>query len=338
MRENRALLSPFIRRFLLEYLVEDRNLSLNTQAGYRDTLMLLLPFVAERARVAIDQLRVDDITAKVVKGFLKNLQTERHVSNATRNQRLVAIHSLATFVGEDCPEHLDWCNKIHGVPFRRCVQKPVPYLNKKEIDAVLSVPDRRTLQGFRDHALLLFLFNSGARAEEAASLTIEDLTFGRSPAVKLLGKGDKCRTCPLWKETTHALEQLTQGRPMQSHVFVNRYGEPLTRSGIYKLVKRAAVRACQTEPSIRQKRLSPHTLRHSCATHMLKAGVDINTIRGWLGHVSVDTTNIYAEIDSEMKEKALEQCDVPGHSNSRRWHTDSGVMSFLKRLGRSQGP
>jgi site-specific recombinase XerD len=180
--------------------------------------------------------------------------------------------------------------------------------------------------------LLLFLFNSGARADEAAHLCVADLSTGRTPSVHILGKGNKHRTCPLWPETLQALEPFTRDRPAQARVFLNRCNAPLTRSGIYKLVQRTAARASLRQPSIKTKRVGPHCLRHSCATHLLRQGVDINTIRGWLGHVACETTNIYAEVDLEMKAKALAKCDPPGNASVKRWHKDPGVIAFLKGL------
>lgn len=326
------LIAPWIRRFLLEHLVQERNLSPNTQSGYRDTLLLLLPFVAKATKVSIDQLQIENFTPETVRGFLMYLQNARHVSGATRNQRLVAIHALARFIGENSPEHLAWCTQIRAIPFKRTTHGSLPYLDTPEVEALLAVPDRRTPQGARDHALLLFLFNSGARADEAAHLSIGDLTFGRAPAVKLLGKGNKYRACPLWPETLQALEPLAGARPAQARVFLNRSKEPLTRSGIYKLVQRTAARAASAQPSIKAKRIGPHCLRHACATHMLRQGVDINTIRGWLGHVSIDTTNVYAEVDLQMKATALAKCDVPGNAHIKRWRKDPGVVAFLKSL------
>jgi site-specific recombinase XerD len=332
MAEIRTPIAPFIRRFLLEHLVQERNLSPNTQSGYRDTLLLVLPFVAKAAKVSIDQLGVEDFTAERIRAFLKHLQTERHVSDATRNQRLVAIHSMARFIGENSPEHLAWCTHLRGIAFKRTTRERLPYLDKAEVDALLAVPDRRTPQGARDHALLLFLFNSGARADEAVHLSVGDLTFGRAPAVRLVGKGNKSRACPLWPETLQALQPLTRARPPDARVFLNRRKEPLTRSGIYKLVQRAAIRASRAQPSIKTKSIGPHCLRHACATHLLRQGVDINTIRGWLGHVSLDTTHIYAEADLEMKAKALEKCEVPRNARVKRWHKHPGVIAFLKGL------
>ncbi len=256
-------IAPWIRRFLLEHLIQERNLSPNTQASYRDTLLLLLPFVATAAKASIDQLLVEDFTAETIKAFLKHVQAERHVSDATRNQRLVAIHSLARFIGENSPEHLAWCSEICAIPFKRTARANVTYLDTPELDALLAVPDRSTPQGARNHALLLFLFNSGARADEAAHLCVADLSAGRTPAVHILGKGNKHRTCPLWPETIQALEPFTRDRPAQARVFLNRCNAPLTRSGIFKLVQRTAAGASLRQPSIKTKRIGPHSLRHS---------------------------------------------------------------------------
>jgi integrase/recombinase XerD len=325
-------IAPFLRRFLLEHLIRERNLSRNTQAGYRDTLILLLRFLAKTTSIRIDQLSVEDLSASSVRRFLHHLERDRRVSGATRNQRLVAIHSLARFIGEDRPEHLAWCNEIRAVPFKRTAHAPVPYLEKAEIEVLLAVPNRRTLQGARDHALLLFLYNTGARVEEAARLRVCDLQFGNSPAVTLLGKGNKSRRCPLWPQTIEGLKKLTANCTTEERVFLNRLHRPLTRFGIYALVRRIVSQARLTVPTLKAKRISPHCLRHACAVHMLRAGIDINTIRGWLGHVSLDTTHIYAEVDMEMKAKALARCDVPAHAAIRPWHTQPGVIAFLKSL------
>src|SRR5262249_20072239 len=158
-----------------------------------------------------------------------------------------------------------------------------------EMDALLAAPDQRTRQGARDHALLLFLYNSGARCDEAARLTVADLDLGASPAVKVLGKGNKIRLCPLWTSTARTLRALTAGRERQDHVFLNRRGDPITRFGIYTMVGRYARQVTQRVSSLRAKRVSPHVIRHTTAVHLLRAGVDINTIRAWLGHVSLDT-------------------------------------------------
>src|ERR1041384_5450677 len=182
------------------------------------------------------------------------------------------------------------------------------YLEKPEIDALLAVPDRRRPQGQRDYALLLFLYNTGARATETAELAVGAVALDAAPSVRFLGKGRKTRTCPLWSHTTKTLRQLLGARldgPRDEPVFRNSHGAPVTRSGFDDLNGRAVRKAAEATPAVRAKRVSPHSLRHTTAVHLLRAGVDINTIRAWLGHVSLETTNRYAEVDLETKAKAL---------------------------------
>lgn len=336
---DHELLGPWVRRFLLEYLVGERNLARNTQHSYRDTLRLLLPFVARQARRTIDRLCVDDLSADRVRAFLLDLEEERGCGVATRNQRLAAIHSLAHFIGLHSPEHVAWCGQVRAVPVKKAVRPLVGYLEKKEMDALLAAPDRGTRQGFRDHALLLFLYNSGARADEVAQVLIGDMELGLKPerdpsSVLIRGKGNKLRRCPLWAKTVNELNPLVSGRAPQEHAFLNRRGEPLTRYGIHALVERYVAKVVAEMPQLASKRVSPHTIRHTTATHLLRAGVDINTIRAWLGHVSLATTNVYAEVDLEMKAKALANCEVvEGDEEERKpWREQEGLMEFLRTL------
>jgi integrase/recombinase XerD len=332
-----SLLGPWVRRFLMEHLLGERNLARNTQRSYRDTFRLLLPAVARRARKSIDRLNVIDVSADRVRQFLGELEEKRRCGVATRNQRLAAIHALARFVGLHAPELVEWCGQVRAVPFKKAPQAPVTYLEKPEVDALLAAPDTATAQGRRDHALLLFLYNSGARADEAAQVQIGDLTFPQVTdrdlaSVLIRGKGNKRRRCPLWAQTACELAALVQGRDPGERVFLNRCGRPITRFGIYTLVERSAVRAAKDVPSLAAKQVSPHTMRHTTATHLLRSGVDINTIRAWLGHVSLMTTNVYAEVDLEMKAKALGNCEVEGKQNLTPWKEDGGLMEFLRTL------
>ncbi len=331
---NKTLAGPWIRRFLLEHLIGERNVSCNTQRSYRDALVLLMPFVANRLGKPVDRLAVEDITADVVCFFLLDLEKSRRCSVATRNQRLAAIHALARFVGQHSPEHIAWCGKIRTIPFKKATKAVRPYLDKPEIDALLASPNRQTPQGCRDHALLQFLYNSGARADEAAHVTVADLDLMSTPAsVKLLGKGNKERLCPLWPSTVAELKALIANRGAAERVFLNRCHQPITRYGIHTMVKRHTLKASTQMPSLKTKRVSPHTIRHATGMHLLRAGVDINTIRAWLGHVSIDTTNIYAEIDLEMKAKALAYCEVPNARKlTRPWRDDPNLMEFLRAL------
>jgi integrase/recombinase XerD len=331
MRDT-TLLGPWIRRFLLEHLVSERNLALNTRHSYRDALCLLIPFVSSRLHKPVDRLTVTDVSAQLVRDFLGDIETSRHCSIATRNQRLAAIHALARFVGEHSPEHIEWCAQVRYVPYKKGTHAMIPYLDKQEIDALLDCPDQRTEQGRRDYALLLFLYNSGARADEASQLVVGDLDLD-GESVHILGKGRKHRQCPLWPETVRELRALVEGRSPQERVFVNRCGQSMTRFGIHALVERTALRAQSAMPSLATKRVSPHSLRHSTATHLLSSGVDINTVRAWLGHASLDTTNVYAEIDLEGKAQALARCDVTNEREpKKRWVANPDLMQFLRSL------
>lgn len=333
MKTEKQPIGAWIRRFLMEHLVGERNLARNTQASYRDTLALLLPFAAKRLKKAVDRLSIEDISADVIRGFLRYLEGERNCSIVTRNQRLAAIHALSRFIGERSPEHVAWCSEIRGIPFKKTSKTTMTYLEKPEMNALLSAPDRRTEQGQRDYALMLFLYNSGARADEAAHITIGDLDLGRSPSVKINGKGSKTRYCPLWTSTARILAAEIADRAPHEAVFLNRRRQPITRFGINTLVKRNVNKASSRVASLRKKRVSAHTIRHTTAVHLLRSGVDINTIRVWLGHVSLNTTNIYAEVDLEMKAKALAHCEVSGSEQIRKlWHVNRGVMNFLKNL------
>jgi site-specific recombinase XerD len=332
-----AVAGPWVRRFLLEHLVEERNLARNTQRSYRDTLALLFPFAAATVGTSVDRLRIVQFTPELIRGFLQHLEEKRGCQIATRNQRLAALHAWAHFVGQRSPEHISWCAEIRSIPFKRYSQALVPYLDKAEMDALLDAPDAGTQQGQRDHVLLLFLYNSGARVEEAAQLTIADLELPSPasttpPAVKICGKRSKVRRCPLWTRTVTELAPLLAGRAPAERVFRNRLGHPFTRFGMYKMIVRYVRELSENVPSLAHKRVSPHTIRHTTATHLLQAGVDINTIRGWLGHVSLDTTHIYAEVDLAAKARALARCEVAPALATTPWRENTDLMSFLRSL------
>jgi integrase/recombinase XerD len=333
---DHAAVGFWVRRFLSEHLMHERGVSRNTQQSYRDTFCLFLPFVATHLRTSVDRLVIDDISPCIVSAFLAHLEQARSCSIATRNQRLATLHAFARFTGESSPEHVEWCAQIRKVPFKRAWRNPVPYMEKDEIDELLRAPDRETEHGQRDYALILFLYNSGARATEAARVLIDDLTWDATGTgyVKICGKGRKVRFCPLWKKTMAELRPLIRGRDTSNPLFLNRYGDSMTRFGVHALVTRHAETAARKVPSLKTKRISPHTIRHTTATHLLRAGVDLNTIRAWLGHVSLDTTNTYAETDLAVKAKALAACDPGGGRRKikKRWRDDPSLMDFLRRL------
>jgi len=331
-----APIGPWVKRFLFDHLVSERNLSRNTQRSYRDTLSLFLPFASARKKKPIDRLEVIDLSREAIRDFLDHLEQSRNCSVRTRNQRLAALHAMARFIAERSPEHIDWCGQVRSVPFKRFVRRELSYLDKAEMDALLATPDLRTRMGARDHALLLFLYNSGARVTEAATLRVCDLDIRANQlgSAQLRGKGNKTRRCPLWPATCNELLALIRNRSPDDPVFLNRLGQPLSRHGVHWMVRKYIRIVATSHPALATRSISPHTIRHTTATHLLRSGVDINTIRAWLGHVSIDTTNIYAEVDLQRKAEVL------AHSNALRttkpigkhWRDDPSLISFLRSL------
>ena len=330
------LLGPWVRRFLAEHLVSERNLARNTQLSYRDTLALLLPFLAGQARRAVDRLLVTDLSQERLRLFLEHLRRDRGCAASTRNQRLAAIRSFARFVAVRSPDHVAWCGEVRTVPLQKAATAPVGYLEQEEIDALLAVPDAGAPRGRRERLLLKFLYNTGARASEAARVLVGDLLpeagAGERLIVRLRGKGGKTRLCPLWQSTSRQLAAAVRDRPADGHVFLNRCGKPLTRFGIYALVVRCAQAAAADLPSLGGRSVTPHIIRHTTATHLLRAGVDINTIRAWLGHASLRTTNIYTEIDLQTKARAIDRCEVVSGDREGSWKEDGELMAFLQSL------
>ena len=331
-------LGPWLRRFFEEYLVTERNLARNTQLSYRDTFKLLLAFAADRLRKPVERLQVRDLGADLTLAFLAHLENQRACSPQSRNQRLTALRTFARFVGSRSPAHLEWCAQIRALPLKKSMPRPIEYLEKCEMDALLEAPGRATSQGRRESILLLFLYNTGARADEAAQVRVGDLrgldaSAKATALVTLHGKRGKQRQCPLWPRTASELAELVAGRADQDFVFLNRRGQPITRFGIGRIVGRNGEAAAKRVPSLRRKNVTPHVIRHSTASHLLWAGVDLNTIRAWLGHVKLDTTNIYAEIDFEAKARAIALCDQAGsEATTPKWKKDAGIMAFLQTL------
>jgi len=325
-------LGPWLRRFLSEHIVTERNLARNTCKSYRDTFSLLLPFVSGKLRKPVDRLALRDVTSRHVLQFLAHLEEDRGCSVQTRNQRLAAIQAFARFVGSRDPAHVEWCGHVRAIATKKSMPPPVGWLTRAEMEAMLAVPDRKTTRGRGEYALLLFLYNTGARVSEATHLKVRDLQIGRGKSghdlATLHGKGGKTRQCPLWPETKGVLAEQALGRSADDAVFVSRLGTPFTRFGVYRLVERCAAKA----PELAGRTITPHVIRHTTACHLVFAGVDINTVRAWLGHVLISTTNIYAEIDLTLKAQAVALCEVGEHLPRRSWKEDKELMAFLKSL------
>lgn len=330
--------NPFpdlMRAFFYEWLVEQRNASVHTVRSYRDTWRLFLRFAAECGGKKVAQITLADLPASRVIAFLSHVERERGSTIGTRNCRLAAIRSFFSFVATKNPASIAQCVEILNIPVKRGPVSEPCYLDPAEVAAILAQPDRSTLEGMRDHALLSFLYNSGARIQEALDLCPEAIRFDSPGCVRLHGKGRKERICPLWPETVLLLRKLLERQPRapDERMFVNRYGEPLSASGVrFKLaayVKAAAAIA----PMLPSKHVTPHSFRHATAVHLVSAGVDVTVIRSWLGHVSLDTTNHYARANLETKRKALERVGTPatvGHPPS--WKRDVSLLAWLDTL------
>jgi len=262
---NPRTLGPWLRRFLAEHIVTERNLARNTQMSYRDTFALLLPFVGARTRKPVDRLAVHDLTPRRVLQFLAHLEDDRGCSVQTRNQRLTAVRAFARFVASRDPGLLEWSTNIRAIALKKATPQPIGWLSKREMKALLEVPDRRRPRGRCEHALLLFLYNTGARVSEATELVAGDLKLARRDGghalVTIHGKGGKRRQCPLWPRTEGVLGALVQGRGAGDAVFLSRQRRPYTRFGVYRLVERCAARV----PELEGRTVTPHVVRHSSA-------------------------------------------------------------------------
>ena len=327
----------WIRKFLLEYVIHLKNYSRNTLKRYKDTFKLLVRSLSETAKKKIDEIEVEDVTSNRVMAFLDSLENDRQCSIRTRNHRLSAVSVLAGYIALNAAEFVDWCGRVKAVPKKKSMTSVITYLERSELNEIFNAINQNTWIGKRDHALLMFMYNTGARADEASNIRIGDISFptstNRMPVVTIIGKGQKTRICPLWKDTCDEIRSLISGNGDSEYVFLNRRGEKMTRFGIYEMLERYVKKASKVVPSILAKRPTPHTIRHTTATHLLQAGVDINTIRGWLGHVSVDTTNIYAEVDMTMKARAIEMnCPKSSRKITKHWRDDKTLMSFLDDL------
>ena len=333
-----CFLAPFVRSFFEDHLVCRRNMSRNTIQSYRDALKLFLAFTAERRKRPATKLLVSDMTEDLVVAFLGDLESTRANSIQTRNHRLVAIRRLFEYVAAREPRFLEQAHRITNIPRKRGAVVPeIRYLEKEQMTALLGAVPKDTKRGRRDYTLLLFMYNTGARVQEVADTRIGWLTLVPPYKVELLGKGRKWRTCPLWESTAQHLQQLVeQRRPIAGQddcLFVNRHGRPLSRSGIADIIQRHVTKAATTVPSLQNRPVTPHTLRHTTAMHLLQSGVEVNVIRSWLGHVSIATTNRHIEIDLAMKAKALAACEVTSPAPSDATNPRSpDILAWLESL------
>jgi site-specific recombinase XerD len=329
-----------VHSFLVDYLQVQKGLRPASVRSYRDVLRLFLCFAAEQTRRKITKLTLQDLTGERVQQFLRHLEQDRHNHIRTRNHRLAALRTFYEYLASRVPEILAICERVDAIPTKRVAPPPTHFLEREEITALLRAVPSCGRQAVRDHALLLFLYNTGARAQEVAELQVANLDLSPPLRVRLHGKGDKWRTCPLWGETAQQLQRLLQQQASTSPeapVFVSRPGRALTRFGIYKIVRRYAASVVAQGQLSPKKPVSPHTFRHTAAVHLLESGVEVNVIRGWLGHASLETTNRYAEITARLKEAALHTCEPPTSDtdSARRkvvWQDDETLLKWLESL------
>ncbi len=329
-------LPRLLQDFFRIHLVARRNLSQHTVLAYRDTLVLLLHFAAARTARSVAALDLNCLDSSTILAFLEDLETTRGNAIRTRNARLAAIHSFFRYVAAEEPASAALCQAVLGIPVKRSVKSAVTCLARQEISHLLNTPDCARLEGRRDAALLWFLYNTGARAQEVVDVRLPAVHFNAPAQVRLQGKGRKERLCPLWSETIERLRLMLRDRQSDEKadesLFLSATGRPLTRFGLRFIVRRCVTRAAQSYPELAHKPISPHTFRHSTALHLLQSGVDLNVVRSWLGHSSIETTHAYMEIDMEMKRAALAAtAPQADHTNQPSWRQPD-ILAWLETL------
>jgi len=330
-------LGPVIHSFFVDHLVTVKGLRPASVRSYRDTIRLLLCFVAEDKGTKITKLSLADLSFERILAFLRHLEDDRGNHIRTRNQRLAALHTLFDYIASREPEMLGVCQQVTAIPMKRAAPAETRFLERDEVETLFRKLPREGRLALRDRTLLLFLYNTGARAQEVADLRVGHLELDDRALVRLHGKGDKWRTCPLWRQTaallTELLDSSNEPAATDTPVFRSTTGDALTRFGIYKIVRR---HVGHLDDAHAGRRVSPHIFRHTAAVHLLEAGVEVNVIRGWLGHADLTTTNRYAEINTKAKIEALRNTEPPGASAGPRsrpaWRSDEALLNWLSSL------
>ena len=329
--------SYLVSTFFTSHLAAERGLSPNTIASYSDCMRLLVIYTCERFAIEVEAIDMRMLDPDLILEFLDHLEKTRNNGPVTRNQRLAAIKAFFHFLARYVPELMLQNERIQTIKPKQTDHRPPPSLTLEEVAALIATPDPKTLCGARDKALLQIMYNTGARVQELANLTADDLRFENPPAVTLTGKGRKTRVIPLWQETISVLAHYLQVRKEAEidspHVFLNINDEPLTRFGIGrrldKYVKIAAARC----PSLQGRRVTPHVFRHTTALHLIESGNDITIVKDWLGHADIKTTSQYVEVSVERKRKALEKMPPPdgGRPPEMPQWKQPDLMKFLTK-------
>lgn len=321
--------------FFLGYLQSTRGASPHTVRAYRDALKLFFQHLAGQKRKRMEDLQLDDVQSEAVLAFLDDIESKRGNAAVTRNCRLAAIRSFVQHLLRHDLPHAAQYGRILAIGNKRAIHRAVAYLEPEEVRAVIAAVDTSTARGRRDHALLLLLYNTGARVGEALAVRSNDLRLDRPRHVRLLGKGKKERICPLWPETTAALRRIIPAGTSDEPIFQSRPGTPLTRDGVAYLLQKYVRFAAKSNPSPRLRRVTPHMLRHSCAVALLQAGVDITVIRDYLGHASVSTTSRYVTTNLQTKRQVLDafwKRSGLAPVGNRKWQPSAKLLAFLGTL------
>lgn len=333
VNQNPNFLPRLLQQFFSERLTVQRNASPCTIASYRDTFRLLLRFLQKKTGREPALFNMEDLEAQVILEFLNQLENDRGNHIRTRNARLAAIRSFMSYVTLQEPSLLALASRVIAIPMKRFERPLLGFLSRPEMDAIMSAPDAATWSGRRDRVLFATMYNTGCRVSEILGVKRSDLLLGPSSHLKLFGKGRKERVIPLWKSTAKHIKQWFVDLPESENtaVFANRNGQHLSRSGVEYRLELAVQRSIQQCPSLKGRNISPHTIRHTTAMHLLQAGVDITVIALWLGHESPATTHGYIELDLNMKRKTLEKIKSPKFYRHNNKIPDS-LISFLEGL------
>jgi site-specific recombinase XerD len=325
--------APLLEAFFTQRMMRQRRASAHTIASYRDTFALLLRFVHERLRKAPSALMLEDIDAPLIAAFLDELEAKRGITARTRNLRLTAIHSFFRYVAFEAPTNAAQTQRVLAIPAKRFTRTLVPFLRRPEVDALLAAPDQQAWSGRRDHALILLAVQTGLRLSELTNLMPADLQLGAGANVHVIGKGRKERCTPLSKCTRAVLTAWIREPPkvVGQSVFPNAQGGRLSAHGVHYLLAKHVATAAATCPSLKSKRVSPHVLRHTTAMDLLQEGVDRSVIALWLGHESIETTQMYLDADLELKQRVLDRT-TPPTGRPGRYRPDDKLMEFLKGL------
>jgi site-specific recombinase XerD len=325
--------ASLIQQFFTEYLVAQRALSPRTVACYRDALMLFLDFASRKLGKAPTNMRLVDLQSDLILAFLDHLERSRHNAVRSRNLRLTALRTFLKFAGRRDVTSLHVVERALAVPMKRFEQPMLGFLTRQEMEAVLGQPGA-SWSSQRDHLLLVMLYNTGARVSEIIGVRVVDVILDGAACVHLRGKGRKLRSIPLWDTTVVEVRAWLRLNPTlrgEAALLPNRDGQAMSRSNVAQRLDLAVTRAAAQEPSILKKSVSPHTLRHTTAMHLLQSGVPFNVIALWLGHESMTTTHRYVEADLAMKEKALARLEPP-NTKMRRFRAPDSLMRFLQTL------